>query len=628
LGGASQLFGFLSSINGELYGQALSSALSQYRIWDPSFALARDVEAYEKLNRDPVVSHATYLRKLGAAGTRWAIVPVAPSALAGAAAKLTEAALSELDDFLALRFNLGEGIVQGSRWARVWWETRRVPLPEGVVRRDGQPAAEVELVCPVVHRDVDKRRFRQYRVTRPDVEKTPQGVDENGELSFEKVAEYPWQVWRPVQRVWQDKDLVDDGGTWVHHVVDDTENSLGSGNGVADALFTAAWARGQVIQYMLSGLERWSQGGILIAELQTMIAGELNGARYEAAKAQITKILQAAMRSGVVVVPQGDKVSITAPSEAWLNECITVLQYLDGIITQRVLMSVLPTGGGSDTGSLARAQEEGGTQMRVTLHDRARIQDTLDRDVLKVFWARNQETLALLSVAGQPLETTRPGTIRLGADGARESLSAVKDLVELVKVAPVRLDEFYDRVGLTPPRPEDKVVYLPVEQAKADKLEGQATEENAKADELDPSNPDDAQRSRSERSEAAYVAAAVKAGLVELVAGDLDFAAKVSSGRGWNLVYTWVAKDDDCTCKGCLYLSKNGPFTWGTLPTFPGTADTPCRERCRCILRARPASKAEHALLERRIGAGKRLEKIESLTGWVPATLKTIRETS
>jgi len=313
LGGASQLFGFLSSINGELYGQALSSALSQYRIWDPSFALARDVEAYEKLNRDPVVSHATYLRKLGAAGTRWAIVPVAPSALAGAAAKLTEAALSELDDFLALRFNLGEGIVQGSRWARVWWETRRVPLPEGVVRRDGQPAAEVELVCPVVHRDVDKRRFRQYRVTRPDVEKTPQGVDENGELSFEKVAEYPWQVWRPVQRVWQDKDLVDDGGTWVHHVVDDTENSLGSGNGVADALFTAAWARGQVIQYMLSGLERWSQGGILIAELQTMIAGELNGARYEAAKAQITKILQAAMRSGVVVVPQGDKVSITAP---------------------------------------------------------------------------------------------------------------------------------------------------------------------------------------------------------------------------------------------------------------------------------------------------------------------------
>jgi hypothetical protein len=772
VGGGSQLFGFLSSINGELYGQALSSAMSQYRIWDPSFALARDVEAYEKLNRDPVCSHAFFLRKLGAAGTRWAIVPSAPSPVAGAAAKLTEAAVGKLRDFLALRFNLGEGIVQGSRWARLWWETRRLPLPKDVAIR-GQPGAKhVDLICPVVHRDVDKRRFRQYRVERPDVNRTPEGVNEDGELSYEKTVDYPWQVWRPVQRVWQDKDRVDDGGSWVHHLVDDNENSLGSGNGVADPLFTSAWARGQVIQYMLAGMEKWSQGGIMVAEIQASIQGDLAGGRYEQAKAAIVKILKAELRSGVVVVPQGDKVSLVAPSEAWLNECITVLQYFDGVITQRVLLSVLPSGGGGDKGSLARAQEEGGTQMRVTLHDRARIQDTLDADLIGTFWARNAETLALLEVMGEPLDTAAPGSIRIGSDGAREALAAAPQLCQVATIAPIRRDEFYERLGLTPPSPEDETIYLPVQQATADKLEGQADAQRAKAgeepDPTDPSDPDDAERdrqsredvrfaaglearrdmpqvkdldalenflreqrvpveddvarsgdlkasqeeinqakverlkekglkilvgrrlltsrdgyvidghhwneatrsldpravvpvlkidlprdaaieavrafpgaefkgprdgkverdeSREQRMEAAYVAAAVKAGLVELVAGDLDFAASVKAGRGWNLVYTWVAKDDGCTCKGCDYLAQVGPFTWGTLPTFPGTADTPCRERCRCILRARPASKDEHEKLSRRLGAGQRLERIEALTGWVPPSLRTVRQT-
>lgn len=54
-------------------------------------------------------------------------------------------------------------------------------------------------------------------------------------------------------------------------------------------------------------------------------------------------------------------------------------------------------------------------------------------------------------------------------------------------------------------------------------------------------------------------------------------------GDGSGVSITWVCLDDNASCDRCPDLADGSPYTFDTLPTYPGE-DVPCFSNCRCHL--------------------------------------------
>lgn len=476
-GGVGDLYlSFLGSVNARVYDYALSSALSQPELWDPSPAIRQDPACYDKLRKDPVISLAFYYRKLLSAGTRWNLIPRGRDKPDRDAAKLVESWLRELEGFTLLRFNLSEAIVQGSRWARVYLEEREIATPLG----------RGKWVVPAYARDVDKRRFRQAR----------REVSQDDYLApalADKGASWPWEVYRPEKRVWEDAyDLSDgdDDSLWIHHVVDDSESSLGYGNGLADDLIVFAWAKSQLIQYMLGWTERWGQGGFVIAKIASAIQGQLAGGRYENTKTSILDALKKMRSEHVFATPKDDEITIVEPSSVGIDFILQCIRYLDSAMTRRVLFAELPTGGAQEAGSLARAREEGDSTETAMIHDRALLDEALTRDLITALWERNFDRLP------ESLKTVCIPDFSLLTQKKFDASKRVDDIVKLLNAGvALRKDEVYEAIQFSMPS-EDDDVFGPddvpsIQQAKADTEALRASNGGPKGDGESGANKDE-----------------------------------------------------------------------------------------------------------------------------------------
>lgn len=450
--------GLLGSLNSDLYPWALLSAYQQQRLYDPSFALRQDADFYDKLRRDPRIAHALYYRKLLAAGKTWHLEPASNDPRDVQKASLVEALLKNMQGFALLRFQLTEAIVAGSRWARAFFEARDVELPGVPSRR---------WIVPAWARDVDKRRMRQYRQEAPvaSVEKkwTDAAGTEHASARVEHHADFPWQVHRTGQGWWEDVASNVDGATeaegpacWLHHVVDDHEGALGYGSGLADDLAVSFWAKSQLLQHGLAFTERWGEGGLLVAELQAMLGGDFAGAEYAARRDALVASLKKSRSEHVVGIAAGDKVTVVEPSGEGYKAILEFIRYLDDGMVQRILFSLLPTGSQGDTGSLARAEEEGNSRTLVTAHDRTLLEETLTVGLVGELCRLNEETFAELGLGGRP--TPRFELLSEEEDNPTEQTEIICKLLE--KGVPLKQDEVYKRTGFTPPAPEDAVFVL------------------------------------------------------------------------------------------------------------------------------------------------------------------------
>lgn len=438
--------GLLGSLNsqGDLYARSLGAALRSYRLNDPDYALRQDAQVYERMRHDPVIGFALRLRKLLAAGRDWYMEPAGSEQQDRLFAKILEDGLRHIEYFDAARFNLAEAIIAGSRWARIEGELKSCRLG-GLEPR--------QWVVPTRLLDVDKRRFRQFPVERGWKERRVPVLGADGTVTEqvvqERVREWVWQLFRPLQQHWEEIDRDD----YVRHINDDREDNLGYGGGLASELYHFWYAKEVVLQHGLQYIERWSQG-FLIAKVETLRDGNASLPTSDDRMAKWLTVLEKMRSRHVLVHDARDSIDVKdAPQGGW-DAALEALKYLDGAMRVAVLGSTLPTQADVKGGSYALADVQAAVTNALTRFDQAGEEESLRRDLIGWFVRHNWPTLVSLG-----LQTCQLPFLKIREDRKDNHEARANVIVAMLNAGlKIRAAEVYPQVGLTPPMEGDELL--------------------------------------------------------------------------------------------------------------------------------------------------------------------------
>lgn len=414
---------------GEHYVHSLVSALRNvFRISDPSYADIQDREIWWKIQRDAVIQHAIQTRRLSVAGTSWSLTPATDSEQDKLAASDMTELLSVIHRFGQSRFALTEAIFRGSSYAFI--EGKRDPL---LLEGDERPR---NFFVPTGLKHVDRFRFRQRRVN-----------DEPGVLKI------VWDFFSIQRERWEELQHPE---WFIRHVHQNEEGSLNYGRGLLSSIYYMFWAKTIALSEGLAGLERWAQG-LLIAEIDGAREGSTLKTNDDLVEQWIT-VLDKMRSKHVIVQDIRDKIrSVDGPSQGY-QQVRDMLEYLDKSITQLILTSVLPTGGGSDVGSNARAEVEAQSSEATFAFDRQSLAESIDHGLVAFVWSRNRPALhERYSYLGLPMPK-RPKFV-LNVQTRQDPREAAEIIASLISTGiPLKKSEVYERTGFSVPGPDDDII--------------------------------------------------------------------------------------------------------------------------------------------------------------------------
>lgn len=412
----------------DLYVYALSSTFNSHRIWDPSYADSRDPDLWEKVRRDPVVASACEIRMHSVAARFWRIVPGGqnPTKADEDAAAVVEEMLSNVERFAQSRYELAGAVITARAFGYI----------EGERRYDLLGGKLANWWTPTKISDIDRRRFYHKPVW---------VTDDEGQRTL-RTRLMLWNVeanqWRPLQNI----------RCLIRHIYNDEEARLGYGRGLLEAIYFFTYAKAIVMKEGLKGLERWAQGGFAVGVNKDAPASKL---RTNDAISEAWKSAWKAWTSEHILVH--DVNDVVQPIRFDGTGHVMVKdwrQYLDDSITRLILGSILPSGGGGDKGSNARAETEAETTEGLIQYDRLLLDETMTRDLIGCIWHynRSQFSEAGLGMARMP----KFSSVQEAKGDPIESARVIATLHQAG--IDLRSDEVYERTGFTPPVEGDKVI--------------------------------------------------------------------------------------------------------------------------------------------------------------------------
>lgn len=359
-----------ASVNAELFPRFLASIYrTAHRIEDPDFALAQDPDIYEKLDRDAVVKHAKQIRKHDVAGKRWMMEPGDKSDEAQMRADIEAGWVDSIPRFRSSLRNLAEAFWRGVSIAHMPLVKKKLALGDGVERT---------WIVPEHLKDIDKRSRRIIPVTEGDRVK----------IRLEIASPIDGQF-RPPKRPER----------FIIHLYDNTADRFGHGHGLADACYFYASSLMELRVTGVKGAKRWAEG-FLIAKIE-------RGAKAEDGRPNTTvqrlwrEALQVAQANHILTMDKEDEVEVLdGPQTA--GAVVELMNWHKEAITQLILSSVLPSGGGADVGSNARAEVEDKTSDKVKDFDRALLSETLNLDMMGLLRDMNRPQLRSMGLDRVP----------------------------------------------------------------------------------------------------------------------------------------------------------------------------------------------------------------------------------
>lgn len=404
------------SRNGRFYSQGLARQLRQDRIYDPDYALANEPEIYEKMRRYPVLAGALELRKLLATGDRWTLAPASPSAIDAAACPIFDALLRQCSGFNEARFNLFEGVMKGSAWAKIYGEPRWLTLGGKTLR----------WWVPTALQDVDKRRFVQLKV------KDPARPQDEGA--------YRWHLEDPT-RPEQPKPI--DRDHYVRFSWSTQEDTLGYGRGLSESLIFPFWWASGLDEHGAQFAERWAQG------FRVWKLAEVNAAGAATKRAEFLSIVDEFVTRYAAVVGKDDAFELHDAPAAAFSSVKDLLAYYHGVIRVTVLGSSLLTDPKVEGGSFALAKTMGAQTRMIVQRDRAVGDEAIRSDLLWLMLRLNWPNLLAL---GLPI--SEPPFFRTTDEEAAEPETR-KAQFEAAVAAGLALDEdeAYEALDFTKPSP-------------------------------------------------------------------------------------------------------------------------------------------------------------------------------
>lgn len=358
----------------ELYLQSIRAAWSRSQIRYPSMWSGRDPDVEAKMLRDATIGLAVRHRCLLVAGREWDLQPMNPKdPVSDLAVAVARALLKPIKKFTDSRRTLARAFFHGSRYALIHTREKVLDIGDGKRRK---------WVVPVRLEDQNRLRYRKV-------------IDDP---SADKVTAH-WEKWAILGK---------DGGTWqpvndhearmiIGHVFDDTEEGLGYGQGLREALGWPWYALTHANQETLGAIERFARGWV-VAKIDKAAHAESGLPNNEVIRVWLKKLEQMQSRH-VAVLSQDDTVEVVKGSSEGYQMLDNFVQRQENKVDRLVLAAKLPTGGGGDNvGSLARAGVEESSTQAVVGGDRDGLEETLTDDLVGYIWWRNNANLVELGI--------------------------------------------------------------------------------------------------------------------------------------------------------------------------------------------------------------------------------------
>lgn len=412
------------NVNPDRYIHELRSAYSGRRIYDPDYALLRDPYVYEKMLRDPTIRQCVADRERMVAGGEWSITPARnPDDTDTAAAQVVESCMGEIKQFFEARRALARFVFVGKTYGFVEGERR--------IRKFGDDKFRAWWM-PTRIRPIDKRRVRTWHEDGRWITKYSEIVDQEGQVSHEEIE-------LPTERV-------------IRAVHEDEEGRLTHGRGLGDSTYWYFFAKWKLMEEGLAGAERWAQGmPVVKADMASL--GDVTQESVNVRDAIITAVKNA-RSEGVIAIGKEDELDFAEPSGQGWKLIIDLLTFFDNRIRMLLTGSLLPTGAGEGQGSMARGKVEADTSEGVAQLDSAVLDESVTAGAINPIWRNNRANFEDLGLG----EARRPGF--KSQDEKKEDHEKNAKIMETVlrSGAKIKEDEFYDKVGLTPPAETDRVV--------------------------------------------------------------------------------------------------------------------------------------------------------------------------
>lgn len=417
------------AFSADLYNRALSSAYSLWsRLNNPDYALQRDPEIWEKVRRDATIAQAIDTRLHMIAGRTWHCEAGGNTEEDRRAAALCDDLISRIRGFTESRLQLATSCFRARAYSFIECSQQVETFLDGVPR---------QWWVPMRLRDVDPRRIRYV----------PEHYYDEAGLERVRVHQQLWSVMREEYEDIPAESL----RQFVKVIYRNEEANLGYGRGLLSSVYFLWWMKSIVWREGLQGLERWSQG-VLIGK----VAGDREGSTgrtNEAIRDDLFEALRDMRSRNIIVMGAEDDIEVRDGGGTGHQMVMDFVRYMDEKLLSLILGSVLPFGGGAESGSFARAQIEQETTNALIQFDRDKIDECLTDDLVGYIWEANWSNIQAMGLGSA--EIPRFTTDLAPREDPQGATAMIASLAQLG--VPLRLSDVYDKTGFSAPGPEDEV---------------------------------------------------------------------------------------------------------------------------------------------------------------------------
>lgn|SRR3990167_2768634 len=417
------------NVNQDLYVYALASTYkSNWRVYDPDYALSRDPDIFERVRRDPVIAHAFEQRLHMIAGKVWRVEPRGDTPQDKLAAKIMEEIIDSIEHFTESRYELAQAVIVARTYQYMEGDRKFVSL-------GGLPAANWWM--PIRLHDIDRRRFK----FRPNWT--------TGKAPGDNKLDVTMELYSIERGKWES---VDHPEWFIRHVYGDEEARLGHGRGLLEAIYFYHWAKGVVLREGLEGIERWAQG-IVTAKIDGLVPGSKDRTNEDVRDTWLD-IIQKMRSRHALVYGKDDEFKVVESTGTGHQMVLEFVKYLDEGITRLILGSISPSGQSGREGSYAKSKVEQDTTEALIQYDRKLLDETITRDLVGAIWRLNKPIFSFTGMACAKM----PRLVTVQERNEDPHLAVQVIARALMSGIPLRKDEVYSKIGFSMPNPEDEVI--------------------------------------------------------------------------------------------------------------------------------------------------------------------------
>lgn len=416
--------------------QALTNAYHQFdRIYDPSTALRKEPDIWEKIRNDADFLVAMNDRVISVAGKEWQFEPATDVEEDKAVADLQTQHFQHIQNFtMARRGIASDGIFRGRAFRKILG-ARKLLAP----RIGGKQYPPAMWWVPTHLKDVDPNRFA-FRPIRYQ--------DETGRERVKVVAQM-WDIARAEWVDWLDHDR------FIKVVFDDGEQRLGYGRGLIQAAYFYWWFKGIVLKRGIEALKLWAGGGLVVGKIDASAAGGTDRTSDEV-RDDFLEAIEEGRERGAIAIDKNDEATVVSPSSEGWKMVTEALAIANNAVTRLFSGSLRPTGGGSEgaSGAKAQASVESDTSEGLRQGDREVIDEAITRDAVALWHRLNWSNLVALGLAG-----AGKAKFRTAQRAIRDpKIEAEINSMALAAGMPLDKDDAYQSIGRKRPKEGDDVI--------------------------------------------------------------------------------------------------------------------------------------------------------------------------